>query len=125
MEHAGRAARGGARARHGRQRSCCLAEIGAEDAGGAQGFVFFRHQGTRSAAEGHGLSRHDGGFDGSAESTTAVGHEVTAALTAAGPSAVWDGDPAKAIEPPSPTWHQRLVGRDGRDRDPAGEASKQ
>ncbi|MFJ6702803.1 MULTISPECIES: DUF6891 domain-containing protein [unclassified Streptomyces] len=93
-------------------RSCGTAEIGAEaeDAGGARGFVFFHRQSTRSAAEGHGLSLHYGGFDGSAETTAAVGREVTAALTAAGLSAVWDGDPAKAIELTSLTWHKRLVG---------------
>lgn len=93
-------------------RSCGLAEIGAEaeDAGGTRGFVFFHHQGTRSAAEGHGLSLYYGGFDGSAETTTAVGREVVAALTAAGLSAVWDGNPDKAIELTPLTWHKRLVG---------------
>ncbi|MGW2960206.1 DUF6891 domain-containing protein [Streptomyces sp. NPDC001220] len=92
--------------------SCGMAEIGAEaeDAGGARGFVFFHHQGTRSAAEGHGLSLYYGGFDGSAETTTAVGREVVAALTAAGLSAVWDGNPDKAIELTPLTWHKRLVG---------------
>ncbi|MEU8710746.1 hypothetical protein [Streptomyces sp. NPDC048663] len=93
-------------------RSCGTAEIGAEaeDAGGARGFVFFHRRSTRCAAEGHGPSLHYGGFDGTAETTTAVGREVTAALTAAGLSAVWDGDPAKAIELTSLTWHKRLVG---------------
>ncbi|MER7839172.1 hypothetical protein ABTY98_25685 [Streptomyces sp. NPDC096040] len=93
-------------------RSCGMAEIGAEaeDAVGARGFVFFHHQGTRSAAEGHGLSLYYGGFDGSAGTTTAVGREVVAALTAAGLSAVWDGNPDKAIELTPLTWHKRLVG---------------
>ncbi|MEU9158465.1 hypothetical protein AB0D59_50075 [Streptomyces sp. NPDC048417] len=93
-------------------RSCGMAEIGAEaeDAGGARGFVFFHHQGTRSAAEGHGLSLYYGGFDGSADTTTAVGRAVVTALTAAGLSAVWDGNPDKAIELTPLTWHKRLVG---------------
>ncbi|MER7180590.1 hypothetical protein ABT404_14105 [Streptomyces hyaluromycini] len=93
-------------------RSCGMTEIGAEaeDAGGARGFAFFHHQGTRGAAEGHGLSLYYGGFDASAGTTTAVGREVAAALAAAGLSAVWDGNPDKAIELTPLTWHKRLVG---------------
>lgn len=76
-----------------------MTEIGAEaDAvQGARGFVFFHHQGTRGAAEG-GLTLYYGGFDDSARTTTAVGHEVVAALDAAGLSTDWDGNPDKAIE---------------------------
>ncbi|MEU7059449.1 hypothetical protein [Streptomyces sp. NPDC046197] len=77
---------------------------------GARGFVFFRQQVTEQAADGHGLSLYYGGFDGSAETTTTVGHEVVAALTGAGLSAMWDGNPDKAIEVTSLTWHKRLVG---------------
>ncbi|MEU6147978.1 hypothetical protein ABZ848_47540 [Streptomyces sp. NPDC047081] len=90
-------------------RGCGLSEIGAERAG-ARGFVFFHRQGTESAAEGHGLSLYYGGFDGSEATTAAVGQEVVAALTAAGLSAVWDGNPGKAIEVTPLTWHKRLVG---------------
>lgn len=88
---------------------CGMSEIGAERAG-ARGFVFFHRQSTEGAAEGHGLSLHYGGFDGSAETTAAVGREVVGALTAAGLSARWDGDPAKAIEVTPLIWRRRLVG---------------
>ncbi|XUL87660.1 DUF6891 domain-containing protein [Streptomyces galilaeus] len=90
-------------------RGCGLAEIGAEREG-ARGFVFFHQQVTEHAVEGHGLALHYGGFDGSAETTTAVGHEVLAALRAAGLSAGWDGDPDNAIDVEPLTWHRRLVG---------------
>ncbi|KOG39191.1 DUF6891 domain-containing protein [Streptomyces resistomycificus] len=93
-------------------RSCGMAEIGAEADGrdGVRGFVFFHQQGTRAAAEGHGLSLYYGGFDDSEATTTAVGHQVVAALTAAGLSARWDGDPAKAIDVTPLNWRKRLVG---------------
>ncbi len=88
---------------------CGMAEIGAER-DGARGFVFFHRQVTEHATGGHGLSLHYGGFDASEETTTAVGHEVVAALGAAGLSTVWDGDPGKAIEVAPLTWRKRLVG---------------
>ncbi|WP_406446041.1 hypothetical protein OHB14_43490 [Streptomyces sp. NBC_01613] len=90
-------------------RGCGLTEIGAEREG-ARGFVFFHQQVTEQAAEGHGLALHYGGFDGSARTTTAVGQEVVAALTAAGLSTQWDGNPDKAIEVTPLTWHKRLLG---------------
>ncbi|MGW7379432.1 DUF6891 domain-containing protein [Streptomyces sp. NPDC054794] len=64
---------------------------------------------ARCAAEGGGLGLYYGGFDGSAETTTAVGHEVVTALTPAGLSTMWDGDPGKAIDVTSLTWHKHLV----------------
>ncbi|MFF4544119.1 DUF6891 domain-containing protein [Streptomyces sp. NPDC001406] len=90
-------------------RGCGLSEIGAERKG-ARGFVFFHQQVTEGAAEGYGLSLYYGGFDGSAETTTAVGHEVVAALTGAGLSTEWDGSPDSAINVTPLTWHKRLVG---------------
>jgi hypothetical protein len=90
-------------------RGCGLAEIGAEREG-ARGFVFFHQQVTEHAVEGYGLALHYGGFDGSAETTATVGHEVLAALRTAGLSADWDGDPDKAIDVKPLTWHKRLVG---------------
>ncbi|MFB7932079.1 hypothetical protein ACFC4C_23590 [Streptomyces sp. NPDC056039] len=93
-------------------RGCGMAEIGAEADGtpGVRGFVFFHHQCTRGAARGHGLSLYYGGFDGSEETTKAVGHEVVAALAAAGLSTEWDGDPGKAIDVGPLEWRKRLVG---------------
>ncbi|MFG2793042.1 DUF6891 domain-containing protein [Streptomyces sp. NPDC048419] len=90
-------------------RGCGLAEIGAERAG-ARGFVFFHQQVTEQAAQGHGLALHYGGFDGSAETTTAVGREVVAALTAAGLSTHWTGSPDAAIDVGPLIWRKRLVG---------------
>ncbi|MCF3133319.1 DUF6891 domain-containing protein [Streptomyces olivochromogenes] len=90
-------------------RSCGMTEIGAEREG-ARGFVFFHRQGTERAAEGGGLGLYYGGFDGSAETTTAVGREVVTALTAAELSTMWDGDSGQAIDVTSLTWHKRLVG---------------
>ncbi|MEV6505501.1 hypothetical protein [Streptomyces sp. NPDC051642] len=90
-------------------RGCGLAEIGAERED-ARGFVFFHDQITEHAAEGYGLALHYGGFDGSAETTTAVGQEILAALRGAGLSAHWDGDPDKAIDVKPLTWHKRLEG---------------
>ena len=90
-------------------RGCGLAEIGAERED-ARGFVFFHDQVTEHAAEGYGLALHYGGFDGSDETATIVGHEVLAALRGAGLSADWDGDLDKAIEVKPLTWRKRLVG---------------
>ncbi|WP_432185832.1 DUF6891 domain-containing protein [Streptomyces sp. Tue6028] len=91
-------------------RSCGTAEIGGESREGARGFVYFHSQCTQSAAAGHGLMLLYGGFDGSADTTEAVGREVVAALTAAGLSAQWDGSPDSAITVTPLTWHRRLVG---------------
>ena len=90
-------------------RNCGLTEIGAERAG-ARGFVFFPTQCTEGAAAGQGLILLFGGFDGAEETTTAVGHEVVAALTAAGLSAQWDGNPATGIHITPLDWRKRLVG---------------
>ncbi|MFD9005573.1 DUF6891 domain-containing protein [Streptomyces sp. NPDC059582] len=92
-------------------RSCGSAEIGAERGEGARGFVYFHSQCTQSAAAGHGLTLFYGGFDGSAETTAAVGGEVVAALDAAGLSTSWDGSPDTAIQVTGLTWHKRLVGQ--------------
>ncbi|GAA5001030.1 DUF6891 domain-containing protein [Streptomyces siamensis] len=91
-------------------RSCGTAEIGGESREGARGFVYFHSQCTQSAAAGHGLTLLYGGFDGSADTTRAVGHEVVAALTAAGLSAQWDGSPDRAITVTPLSWRKRLVG---------------
>ncbi|WP_329032822.1 hypothetical protein OIE71_08955 [Streptomyces sp. NBC_01725] len=93
-------------------RGCGLAEIGAEredrDTGTVRGFVFFHTQCTESVALGGGLSLYYGGFDGSEETTAAVGREVTAALTGAGLSVKWDGSPGSAIDVPDLDWRKRL-----------------
>ncbi|MFF7992140.1 DUF6891 domain-containing protein [Kitasatospora xanthocidica] len=89
-------------------RSCGEAEIGAAGAQDARGFVYFHSQCTESAAAGHGLSLLYGGFDGSPSTTTAIGHEVVAELTAAGLPAAWNGDPSHAIEIRPLLWRRRL-----------------
>ncbi|WP_328560070.1 DUF6891 domain-containing protein [Streptomyces coelicoflavus] len=90
-------------------RGCGTAEIGAEREG-ARGFVFFHRQSTEAAAEGHGLMLHYGGFDGSEETTTAVGHEVVAAFAGSGLSTEWDGDPGRAVAVTPLNWRKRLEG---------------
>ncbi|WP_031487387.1 DUF6891 domain-containing protein [Streptomyces bicolor] len=90
-------------------RGCGMAEIGAERED-ARGFVFFHQQGTEHATDGYGLSLYYGGFDGSEETTTAVGREVVAVLAAAGLSTEWDGSPGKAINVTPLTWEKRLEG---------------
>ncbi|REH20493.1 MULTISPECIES: DUF6891 domain-containing protein [unclassified Streptomyces] len=90
-------------------RVCGTAEIGAEREG-ARGFVFFHRQSTEAAAEGHGLMLHYGGFDGSEETTTAVGHEVVAAFAGSGLSTEWTGDPGSAIAVSPLNWRKRLEG---------------
>ncbi|MEU3874010.1 MULTISPECIES: hypothetical protein [Streptomyces] len=91
-------------------RSCGQAEIGAEAAPGARGFVYFHSQCTDSAAAGHGLTLLYGGFDGSAETTAAVGREVVATLAEAGLATQWNGDARQAITVTPLDWRKRLVG---------------
>lgn len=91
-------------------RSCGQSEIGGEGEPDARGYVYFHTQCTDSAAAGHGLMLLYGGFDGSSETTTAIGHEVVAALEAAGLHAEWDRDPGRAITVTPLAWRRRLVG---------------
>ncbi|MFG3281904.1 DUF6891 domain-containing protein [Streptomyces sp. NPDC048111] len=91
-------------------RSCGQAEIGAAGSPEARGYVYFYTQATDAAASGHGLSLMYGGFDGSAETTAAVGREVVAALEGCGLSVAWDGDPAQALDVTPLNWRKRLIG---------------
>ncbi|MGQ5640438.1 MULTISPECIES: DUF6891 domain-containing protein [unclassified Streptomyces] len=91
-------------------RSCGQSEIGGEGRPDARGFVYFHTQCTDSAAAGHGLMLLYGGFDGSSETTAAIGHEVVAALEAVGLHADWDHDPGRAITVTPLGWRRRLVG---------------
>lgn len=91
-------------------RSCGTSEIHAAGRKDARGFVFFPLQGTESAAAGNGLTLYYGGFDGSADTTAAVGREVAAELGEAGLTVEWDGSPDRAIELTGLDWRKRLVG---------------
>ncbi|MER8184643.1 hypothetical protein [Kitasatospora sp. NPDC094015] len=91
-------------------RTCGEAEIGAEGDPDARGFVYFHTRCTDSAAAGRGLTLLYGGFDGSAATTASIGHEVVAALAAAGLRTEWDHDPARAITVTPLDWRRRLVG---------------
>ncbi len=91
-------------------RTCGTAEIRGAGAADARGFVYFHSQGTESAAAGHGLMLLYGGFDGTPGTTAAVGREVVTALTEAGLSTVWDGDPGRAIVVTPLDWRKRLTG---------------
>ncbi|WP_331769814.1 hypothetical protein OG948_39495 (plasmid) [Embleya sp. NBC_00888] len=91
-------------------RTCGESEIGGENGPGARGFVYFHTQCTDSAAAGHGLTLLYGGFDGSSETTAAVGDEVVVALEAVGLAVEWDRDPGRAITVSPLDWRRRLVG---------------
>ncbi|MFI8005557.1 DUF6891 domain-containing protein [Streptomyces sp. NPDC086010] len=91
-------------------RTCGESEIGEEAGTGARGFVYFHTQCTDSAAAGQGLMLLFGGFDGSSETTGAIGHEVVAALEAVGLGTEWDHDPGRAITVTPLDWRRRLVG---------------
>lgn len=91
-------------------RNCGQSEIGGESRPDARGFVYFHTQCTDSAAAGHGLTLLYGGFDGSSETTAAIGHEVVTALEAVGLHTEWDHDPARAITITPLDWRRRLVG---------------
>ncbi|MFJ5208866.1 DUF6891 domain-containing protein [Streptomyces nigra] len=91
-------------------RNCGESEIGAAGAPDARGYLFFHSQCTDSAAAGQGLMLLYGGFDGSSETTEAIGHEIVAALEAVGLHTEWDGDPGRAITVTPLDWRRRLVG---------------
>lgn len=91
-------------------RNCGQSEIGAEGGPDARGFVYFHTQCTDSAAAGRGLTLYYGGFDGSSETTAAVGREVVAALAAVDLPTRWDGSPDQAITITPLDWRRRLIG---------------
>lgn len=91
-------------------RTCGEAEIGAAGSPGARGFVYFHSQCTDAAASGHGLTLLYGGFDGSPETTAAIGREVAAALEGVGLPVEWNGDPGRGITVTPLEWRRRLVG---------------
>lgn len=91
-------------------RSCGQSEIGDAGSPGARGFVYFHTQCTDSVAAGYGLMLLYSGFDGSPETTAAVGREVVAALAGVGLATDWDGDPGRAITVTPLDWRKRLVG---------------
>ncbi|MFG2291274.1 DUF6891 domain-containing protein [Streptomyces sp. NPDC048595] len=100
---------------------CGLGEIAAERAEGDRGFVFFHHQDTESAAEGHGLAVRYGSYADFGEASgeapagqaatderAEIGRTVAAALGEAGLSVRWDGDPDRVIEVAPLDWRKRL-----------------
>ncbi|MEU6012009.1 hypothetical protein [Streptomyces sp. NPDC047453] len=91
-------------------RNCGQSEIGGAGEPDARGYVYFHTQCTDSAAAGHGLMLLYGGFDGSSQTTAAIGHEVVAALEAVGLHTEWDRDPDRALTVTPLDWRRRLVG---------------
>ncbi|MER7112420.1 DUF6891 domain-containing protein [Streptomyces sp. NPDC000229] len=89
-------------------RTCGTAEIGGEADEASRGFVYFHTQCTEGAAAGHGLYLLYGGFDGSEETTAAVGREVVAALAEEGLTVDWNGSPERAIIVTGLDWRKRL-----------------
>ncbi|MGW2407721.1 DUF6891 domain-containing protein [Streptomyces sp. NPDC001739] len=96
--------------------SCALGEIGGERAEGDRGFVFFHHQDTAAAAEGHGLAVRYGVYPGPGQDATEVpdeqraevGRTVAEALAGAGLPVRWDGDPDRVIDLAPLDWRKRL-----------------
>jgi len=89
--------------------SCGFAEIGAEADENARGFVFFHQQDTERAASGGSLMLRYGAFHaGGPAAAAAIGHEVVAALAAAGLRADWNGSPDSAIPVTPISWLNRL-----------------
>ncbi|MEU1086032.1 hypothetical protein ABZ401_04225 [Streptomyces sp. NPDC005892] len=91
-------------------RTCGQSEIAGAGRPDARGFVYFHTQCTDSAAAGHGLMLLFGGFDGSPETTGAIGEQIVTSLEAVGLSVEWDRDPGRAITVTPLAWHRRLVG---------------
>ncbi|GGX72748.1 DUF6891 domain-containing protein [Streptomyces hiroshimensis] len=96
--------------------TCAFAEIGGEAAEGDHGYVFFQYEDTRHAADGGALLLSYGAHaaagaepgTGDGETAVAVGREVVAALTSAGLTVRWDGDPDRAIRVEPLDWRRRL-----------------
>lgn len=91
-------------------RGCGQEEIGGEAAEGSRGFVYFHSQCVEGAASGQDLWLLYGGWDGSADTTAAVGREVVEALRAGGLTVRWNGSPDDAIRVTGLDWRRRLVG---------------
>ncbi|MGW4379720.1 DUF6891 domain-containing protein [Kitasatospora sp. NPDC004531] len=91
-------------------RNCGQEEIGAEAAEGSRGFVYFHSQSAEGAASGQDLWLQYGGWDGSPDTTAAVGREVVAALEGAGLAVGWNGSPDEAVRVTGLDWRRRLVG---------------
>ncbi|MGD3105087.1 DUF6891 domain-containing protein [Streptomyces sp. YGL11-2] len=88
--------------------NCALGEIGAERAEADRGFVFFHHQDTAAAAGGHGLSVRYGAYEDGGADRAEVGRTVADALTGAGLTVEWDGDPDTVVEITPLDWRRRL-----------------
>ncbi|MFF3674895.1 DUF6891 domain-containing protein [Streptomyces sp. NPDC002120] len=91
-------------------RSCGLAEIRADGAEDARGFVFFHSQAAEGAAAGHDLFLMYGGFEPDEALTVAVGREVVGALESEGLGWVWSGGAHDAIRVVGLDWRRRLRG---------------
>lgn len=89
-------------------RGCGLAEIWADGAQDARGFVFFHSQAAQGAAAGEDLFLLYGGFESDEALTVSVGREVVAALTAEGLGWAWGGSAHDAIRVTGLDWRRRL-----------------
>ncbi len=92
--------------------TCGVAEMKTEVAGrarhlpSARGYTFYHQQDTEGAVDGGGLFLTYGATGGPAEASVQIGHEVVAALRAAGLDPVWDGTVRKRIRVPL-EWQRR------------------
>ncbi|MQY10845.1 hypothetical protein SRB5_09580 [Streptomyces sp. RB5] len=104
-------------------RECGLSEIRDKSKPTSRGFLFFHTQATERVVDTGRLTLYFGSLDnyssldnnggwevvdGSDEATTAIGHEITAAIRAAGLTVDWNGSPDAAIEVEGLDWRKRL-----------------
>ncbi|MQY10216.1 hypothetical protein SRB5_03230 [Streptomyces sp. RB5] len=104
-------------------RECGISKIRNMTSPTSRGWVFFHTQATKQVVDtgrlplyfgsldSYGTLDHQGGWevvDGTDEATTAIGHEITAAIRAAGLTAEWNGSLDEAIVVKNLDWRKRL-----------------
>jgi hypothetical protein len=72
----------------------------------SRGYTFYHQQDTERAVDGGGVLLTYGATGGTEEASLKIGHEVVAALKAAGLQPVWDGTVRKRIGVPL-EWQRR------------------
>ncbi|MCX4164726.1 MULTISPECIES: hypothetical protein [Paraburkholderia] len=81
--------------------------VGEAPKGHYHGYCFYHGQDVERALEGNGVMIAFGDLANDKERSSAVGHRVTALLSAAGFEVSWDGSVAKRIDIPAFDWKRR------------------
>jgi len=93
----------------------CCSSCGHAEASGAmterksRGYVFYHQQDTERGIEGGGLMLAFGSWEGEDEKTTAIGREISDALSRFGVPHDWNGSPERRIEISPFEWRRRRV----------------